>query len=128
MLKYILAIFSTALLGFAAGLYLPWWSIALAALLVSVTIPQRPGFSFVSGFLGIFLVWEVLAWLIDFKNDSILSQKVAALLGLGHSSILMIFVTALVGALVGGMAALTGSYLRRTLFPARDASEKEPAA
>ena len=124
MLKYILAILSTALLGFVTGLYLPWWGIAFAALVVSASIPQRPGFSFVSGFLGIFLLWELLAWWIDFKNDSILSQKVAVLLGLGHSSILMIFVTSLVGALVGGLAALTGSYLRRALFPPPEPTTK----
>jgi len=117
MLKYILAILSTALLGFITGLYLPWWGIAIAALVVSASIPQRPGFSFVSGFLGIFLLWELLAWWIDFKNDSILSQKVAALFNLGHSAVLMIFVTSLVGALVGGLSALTGSYFRRILFP-----------
>ncbi len=117
MLKYILAIISTALLGFVSGLYLPWWGIAPAAFIVSLSIPQRPGFSFVSGFLGIFLLWELLAWWIDSKNDSILSQKVAMLLGLGHSSVGMIFLSSLVGALVGGFAAITGSYLRRALFP-----------
>ncbi len=124
MLKYILAILTTALLGFITGLYLPWWGIAIAALIVSASIPQRPGFSFVSGFLGIFLLWELLAWWIDFKNDSILSQKVAALFNMGHSSILMIFVTSLVGAVVGGLAALTGSYLRRVLFPVPDPATK----
>jgi hypothetical protein len=117
MLKYVLSILVTALLGFVSGLYLPWWSIAIAAFLVSAAIPQKPAFSFLSGFLGIFLLWEVLAWLIDEKNNGILSQKISNLLGLGNSSVLLIVVTSIIGALVAGFAALAGTYLRRLIYP-----------
>ena len=119
MSKYVLSILVTALLGFVFGLYLPWWGIALSAFLVSAAIPQRPAFSFLSGFLGIFLLWEVLAWWIDNKNNGILSQKVSVLFGLGGSSVLLIVITSVIGALVAGFAALAGSYLRRLIFPVR---------
>ena len=114
MLKYILSIVVTALVAFVAGLYMPWWGIAIAAFLVSAAIPQKPAFSFLSGFLGVFLLWEVLAWWIDMKNAGILSKKVAQILPLGGSSILLILVTAIIGGLVGGFAALSGSYLRKS--------------
>jgi len=117
MLKYILSILVTALLAFVAGLYMPWWGIAIAAFLVSAAIPQKPGFSFLSGFLGVFLLWEVLAWWIDNKNNGILSQKIASILPLGGSSLLLIVITSIVGAVVAGFAALAGSYFRRLLFP-----------
>jgi hypothetical protein len=117
MLKYILSIAVTALLAFVAGLYLPWWGIAIAAFLVSAAIPQKPAFSFLSGFLGVFLLWEVLAWWIDNKNNGILSQKVAALFKMGNSSVLLIVLTSILGALVAGFAALAGSYLRRLIYP-----------
>jgi hypothetical protein len=117
MLKYVLSIVVTALMAFVSGLYLPWWGIAIAAFLVSAAIPQKPTFSFLSGFLGVFLLWEVLAWWIDNKNNGILSQKVAALLGLGSSSVLLIVITSVVGALVAGFAALAGTYLRRLIYP-----------
>jgi hypothetical protein len=117
MLKYVLSIVVTALVAFVSGLYLPWWGIAIAAFLVSAAIPQKPTFSFLSGFLGVFLLWEVLAWWIDNKNNGILSQKVAALLGLGNSSVLLIVITSIVGALVAGFAALAGTYLRRLIYP-----------
>jgi hypothetical protein len=116
MLKYILAILVTALVSFVSGLYMPWWGIALAAFLVSAAIPQRPAYSFLSGFLGVFLLWEVLAWWIDNKNGGILSQKIANIFGLDGSSLLLIVITSLIGALVAGFAALTGSYLRRLLL------------
>lgn len=113
MLKYILSIMVTALVSFVSGLYLPWWGIAIAAFLVSTAIPQKPAYSFLSGFLGVFLLWEVLAWWIDSKNNGILSQKIAYIFGLGGSSLLLIIITSLIGALVAGFAALAGSYFRR---------------
>ena len=117
MLKYVLSIIVTALVAFVAGLYLPWWGIAIAAFLVSAAIPQKPAFSFLSGFLGVFLLWEVLAWWIDSKNNGILSQKISGIMGLGGSSVLLIVITSLVGALVAGFAALAGSYARRLIYP-----------
>lgn len=117
MSKYILSILVTALLAFVSGLYMPWWGIAVASFLVSAAIPQRPAFSFLSGFLGVFLLWEVLAWWIDNKNNGILSQKVSVLFGLGGSSVLLIVITSIIGALVAGFGALAGSYLRRLIYP-----------
>jgi hypothetical protein len=117
MSKYILSIIVTALMAFVSGLYLPWWGITIAAFLVSAAIPQRPAFSFLSGFLGVFLLWEVLAWWIDNKNNGILSQKVSNLFGIGNSTVLLIVITSLLGALVSGFAALAGTYLRRLIYP-----------
>ena len=100
------------LLSFIAGLFLPWWSIAIIAFLVSVAIPQRIGYGFLSGFLGIFLLWLLLALWIDTKNDSVLSEKIAVLFPLGGSSLLLILLSSFVGAVVGGFAAMAGSSLR----------------
>jgi len=111
MAKLIVSIFLTALLSFVCGLFLPWWTIALAAFVVSLLIPQRPLFAFFSGFFAILLLWGAMAVVIDQLNQSILSAKVAAILPLGGSAYLLIFVTALVGALVGGGAAITASFL-----------------
>ena len=111
-MKMIVAIILTALLAFVGGLYMQWWSLAIAAFVIALLIPQRPFKSFLAGFLGLFLLWAVLAWWIDFKNQGILSKKIASLLPLGGSSILLLLVTAFVGGLVAGFAALSGSYLR----------------
>jgi hypothetical protein len=112
MLKYIVCIFLTALLSFALCLYLPWWGVALAAFIVAALIPQRPFLSFLSSFLGVFLLWELLAWWIDNKNGSILSQKISQVMQLGGSTGLLILITSVVGSLVAGFAALCGAYLR----------------
>ena len=111
-MRFILAILLTALLSFLAGLYFPWWSIAIIAFGVALLIPQRLWAGFLSGFLGIFLLWALVAAWIDTKNESILSKKIAQLLPLGGSAFLLILVTAFIGGLVGGFAAMAGSSLR----------------
>ncbi len=111
-MKFIIAIILTAALSFIGGLYLPWWSLAIAALLVAALVPQKPGKAFLSGALGVFLLWGGMAFWIDMKNNHLLSQKIAAILPLGGNSILLILLTAFIGALVAGVAALCGSYLR----------------
>lgn len=111
-MKFIVAFILTALLSYAAGFYLPWWSIAIAAFVVAVAIPQKPMKAFLAGFLSLFVLWVILALYIDFENQHILSMKIAELLFKSKSHALIMSVTGLVAALVGGFAALSGSYLR----------------
>ncbi len=111
-MKSIVAIILTALIAFVGGIYMQWWSLALAAFIIAILIPQKAGKAFLSGFLGVFLLWAVLAWWINMKNEGILAKKIAAVLPLGGNAFLLILVTAFIGGLVGGFAALSGSYLR----------------
>jgi hypothetical protein len=113
MMKFIISLLLIGILSFAAGLYTAWWCIALVAFVVAICIHQQPGKAFLSGFLALFLLWGGLSWWIDVKNESVLSHRVAELIGLGHSSFLLILVTALIGAIVAGLGALSGSYLKR---------------
>jgi hypothetical protein len=112
MIKFLVSVVLIALLSFVCGLFLPWWTISLVAFLVSALIPLKPLQAFFAGFLAIFLLWGGLAWGIDWMNNSILSAKIAAILPLGGSVIALILVTAFIGALVGGGAAITGSFLK----------------
>lgn len=113
MIKFFVSMLLTALLSFICGLFLPWWTIAVAAFFVSALIPQKPLLSFVCGFLALFLLWGLLALYIDQANNSILSTRVAGILPLQGSSVALILVTAFVGALVGGGGSLTASFIRR---------------
>jgi hypothetical protein len=113
-MKFIVALLLTALLSFAIGLAgsLPWWSFAVCAFIVALAIHQKGWKAFLSAFLGVSLLWAALAAYYDLRNEHLLSARIAALLSIG-SSVLLIIITALVGGLVGGFAALTGSYLRK---------------
>jgi hypothetical protein len=112
-MKFAVATLLTALLGFASTLFLPWWCFAITSLVIAYTIHQKPLLGFLAGFAGLFLVWGVHAWIIDDKNGHILSQKVGPVLHLGASPLVLVIITGLVGGLVSGMAALTGSFARK---------------
>lgn len=115
-MKFIVSVILTAFLAFVTGLYgdLPWWLFAVTSLIVGVAVPQKPGKAFLSGFLALFLLWVLLASMKDMANHHLLSVKVAKVLPLGGSYIALILVTGIVGGLVSGLAALTGSYARRS--------------
>jgi hypothetical protein len=112
-MRFLLSVLLIALLAFALGIYLPWWSVAVAAFIVSLLIYQSPWLSFLSGFCGILLLWLALAGFISSANDNILAAKIALVLPLGGSAFLLVAVTALVGGIIGGLAAWTGSLFRK---------------
>ena len=112
-MKFLVTFLLTALLAFAGSLFLPWWIIAVAAFVIALIIPQKPFKAFLAAFLALFILWGIQSSIIDFQNDHLLSTKVASILPLGGSHVLIIIVTAFIGAIVSGMAALTGSLLRR---------------
>ena len=111
-MRFTISIILTLTLAFILGLWLPWWSIAIAAFITAAVIHQSPLRSLVSGSIALFILWGGLAWSIDIQNQQILSHKIALILPLNGSSFLLIIVTAFIGALVAGMAALSGSLLR----------------
>lgn len=113
-MKFLIATILTAILAFISGLFLPWWGMAISSLLVAVLVHQKAGKAFLSGLLGVFLLWAGLAWWIDMQNNSILSKKIATILPLGGNSMLLILVTGIIGGLIAGFAAMSGSFLRAT--------------
>ena len=112
-MKFIVVVLLTALLGYAAPLYFTWWSFAITSFIIALLIHQKSWVAFLATFLGLFLLWAVMALIIDGANDYLLSQKIATLLPLHGSSTLLIFITALIGGLVSGFAGLTGSLVRK---------------
>ena len=111
-MKFLVAIVLTALLAFISGLFLPWWGIAITSLLVAIIVHQKAGKAFLSGLLGVFILWGGLAWWIDMKNNGVLSKKIAMVLPLGGNTLYLLLITGIIGGLVAGFAAMSGSFLR----------------
>ncbi len=112
-MKFFISIILIALLSLAACLYLPWWSIAIVAFIVAAAIPQKPFKAFLAGFTALFLLWGVLSFYISSSNDHLLAHKVSLLILKTDSPYLLITATALIGAVVAGLAALSGSFVRK---------------
>jgi hypothetical protein len=111
-MKFLAALILTVLLSFIAGLYLPWWGIAIAAFVVALIVYQNAGMAFLAAFAGLLLLWSGLAFWIDSGNESILSARIGELLGIGNNAFLLILITGAIGGLVAGFAAMSGSFLR----------------
>lgn len=113
-MKFTISLFLTALLSFAACLYLPWYSIAAAAFIVALLIPQRPGRAFISAFIALFLLWGGMSYWISNNNEHLLAHKISQLVLKMDNPYLLIAATAFIGGLVAALAALSGTYLRKT--------------
>jgi hypothetical protein len=103
-------------LGYAAYLFAnetPWWLFVTGAFLGGLAVPQSSGRSFMAGFAGIFVLWLLLCLFTNAANQGIMSSRMAAILPLQGSPALLIIITALIGGLLGGMASLSGSFLRK---------------
>jgi hypothetical protein len=114
-IKFIVSILLSALMAYAIGIYgnLPWWSFVVTNFIIAIALNQKPGKSFLSGALGIGLLWLTLALVIDAQNNHILSVKVANILPLKGSYVALIIITSVVGFLLCGLSSLTGSFVRK---------------
>jgi hypothetical protein len=108
MKNSIYGIITIILLGLLVHQFTPWWSIVIVAAIVGGIFNEHAGKSFLFGFIGVFLLWGIAAFQIDVGNESILSTRMAEIFGAN-----MIMATALLGGLVGGMGALTGTLGQR---------------
>lgn len=96
--------------------FLPWWIVAPVAFGLAFWKSRSAGQAFLAGFGAVFVLWLVAALIPDFRNDHILSRKIAELLFVKYPALLVIL-TALIGGLAGGLAAWSGYFWKRALDP-----------
>lgn len=115
-MHYIIETLLIAAVAYIFSLFLPWWSIALAAGLVAFLYNSKAA-SFWTGFIAVAVLWSVLTFTLSAANGHLLADKMGQLIvpngaidGLG-----MVMITALIGGLVGGLGALTGKLGRKLL-------------
>ena len=106
LIQFVAILFSAHLLA----LFMPWYSIAIAAFVMGFLLKSNT--NFLAGFAAIATLWAFNALLIDAGSSSDLSERVAKLLMVKYETVLFL-VMAVIGGLVGGFAALTGSLLRK---------------
>jgi len=113
-MKFFISFILTILLSFVLCLFFPWWSIAVAAFAVALLIPQKPLKAFATAFSALFLLWGGLSFWISNNNGHILAHKIAQIMLKMDNAVLLVIITATIGASVAGFAALAGSYLRKS--------------
>lgn len=114
-MKFFASVILIGLLSFAAGLFLPWWVIAIAGFVVAFAIPQKAGLAFLSGFIALFVLWAGLSFWISAANNHLLAHKISMLFIKVDNPMLLIMVTGLIGGLVAGLGSLTGRLFRKVI-------------
>ena len=67
-MKFIFKVILTAAVCYVVELFLPWWTVAIVSFGVNVALPTNGFNAFLSGFLGVGLLWLGMAWLIDAQS------------------------------------------------------------
>jgi len=102
---------ATIVLAIILSLFLPWWSIMIAALVTGLLIPLKKTAVFFTPFLAILLFWALYSYILSSANDFTLAKRIAILLPLGGSPYLLILITGIIGGLAAGIAAVFGKQL-----------------
>src|SRR4051812_32038264 len=89
-MKFGVSVLLTIIASFAAGLYLPFWSVALVSFGIAVLKNKKRVLAWLKVFVSFLIWWGLLAFWKDAKNDSILSPRTASFFPLGVSSGLLI--------------------------------------
>lgn len=107
-MKFLIQVIAISIAAFVLELFMPWWSIAIAALAAGYALKSKA--NFLAGLLAIALLWLVKSLMLDASASAPLAERVAAIFSL--SKPLLMLVTSLIGGLVGGFAAMTGASLK----------------
>jgi len=111
----------------------PWWTIVVicgvVAFILNTDVP-----SFATGFSAVTLLWGFLAYQANDLNMEILATQVGELFHVndflqgygGNAATRMIYITAILGGIVGGFGAMTGA-LGRKVFRKKEAEKVELA-
>ncbi len=92
---------------------LPWWIVAIISFLSALFIAKSSAHAFWSAFAAIFIVWTVMALFKSVPNNHILATRMAHVFPLGGNWILLLLITAVIGGLVAGMAAMSAHLIRK---------------
>lgn len=113
LIKSLIIFLVSAVLEF----FYEFWIIMGVALVVNLIISSNGGLSALSGFLGVGILWMVAATYIDVSSGSVLTGKIADIMGV--SGPVLHLISTLVGAICGGIGAYTG-YSIRKLIPSSE--------
>ena len=115
MKKFGLQALIIMILGFIAHQFLPFWIIAVVAGLVGLLFQyENSGASFAAGFAAAALLWSSYAGWLNLSNMNLLSGKLGELFQMNGTY--LVYLTGLVGGLLGGLGAMTGTLGRKLLM------------
>lgn len=111
-MKLIFRIILITSLTYLLSLVMPWWILFAVTFLFGFLLHGNGINAFISGFLGVGLLWMIYAWYLDIKSNAILSDKLVSLFPFEDPNYLII-ITGLIGGISGGFGCMTGNSFRQ---------------
>ena len=102
------------IVGFFLALFGPWWTVVVVAFVVGFCCASSGWQAFLSGFLGVALLWGGAAAWFHYQSSGMLTEKIATLLPF-PIPILLISMTVLVGGTSSGLGSVTGYQFSKIL-------------
>lgn len=99
---------TTIILAIILSIFLPWWSIMVAAFASGLFFSLKKFYVFIIPFLAITVFWIIYSFWLGNANDFILAKKIAILLPLKGNVYLLVLITGIVGGIAGGVAGVFG--------------------
>ena len=108
------AFFSLFFACWLFNLFLPWWGCVIPVLFLAALMLENSLQAFVIGFTASGLAWLVQAGYIHIANEGVLTTRIADMMSVG-SPLIVLFITFLIGGLLGGVSALSGVLIKQNL-------------
>ena len=97
------------LISFVSG---SWWAFVPICVLVGAVIGQTPPQSYAYGLAAMTLLWGVYAGFLSNANGGLMAGRISELLGGAVSGTQLLYVTGLLGGILGGFATMLGATAR----------------
>lgn len=111
---WILILISSIIIGIIQ-FFIPWWAVTIILFLTGLVFFVNAGKSFLYGILTGLIVWPITAAYQEVGSHVSASEVIGNLLG-GMPNLLVYLVTGLIGGIVYGLSATTGTFLRKLVI------------
>lgn len=115
MIKTLVFILTTCILALVLTMIGPWWLIIVGPILMGFILKVTLWRAFLLGALGTIVFWGALIAYRTFGATTIILERIAYLLQLNGSKVWLVVVTLIIGGIIGGVAALHGAFLRKSM-------------
>lgn len=118
MKTFIVGLLTLILCTWLTAKFFTWYAPVFPAILIGYIMNWRAGKAFLSGFLAAFLLYVVIAFLIDRSNEHILSERIGQLFsGIGGTELILL--TGIMGGILVGASAAVGASLKHFIHSKR---------
>ena len=89
-MNFFLRLILIGILSYFFSMFTPWWIVVVIGFTGGILIPGGSLRVFVSGFLGVGIVWMGYAWKLDSENESSFSNIILGLFPINDSIVLIV--------------------------------------